>query len=222
MLLSFSKSILVHKGPEKSFRWPRLFCQSPITFCLLFFFCCILLWLCHSPSPSRSSPLCAHNPPVLTGQDKTSAASHRAHKGPAARSLASSRLASRPGTRLSIPVAIDGTVLTSCSDSPPPPPPPWSPPVTRVPFVCLSHSCRPHVRRRNEHKLQQQKHTSAQIPKSIKSLLGDLINSKVSWDFVFTLVLVMLPYQLKSLRTRCSVYRTLAAQVAWMIWFSQV
>lgn len=45
------------------------------------------------------------------------------------------------------------------------------------------------MRRWNEHKLQLQKHTSIQIPKLIKSLVGDLINSKVSGVLVFILVL---------------------------------
>lgn len=199
MLLSFSKSILFHRGPEKSFSWHHLFYQNQITFCFFFFFCGIIAGIV-SLSLTLFSPLHTQSP-VLTGQDKTSAASHRAHKGPAARSLASSRLAWQPGTRLSIPVAIDGTLLTSCSSS--------SSSLISTPNACslcvresLPPATRPHVRRRNKHKLQLQKHTSAQIPKSIKSLLGDLINSKVSWDFVFTLVLVMLPCQLKSLRTR--------------------
>lgn len=163
------------------------------------FFALLLLWLCLSPS--RSSPLCTQSP-VLTGQDKTSAASHRAHKGPVACSLASSRLASRPGTCLSIPVAIDDTLLTSCSNSPSSSLISSASACSLCVRVSLPSAAWPHMHRQNEHKLEVQKQTSIQIPKSIKSLLGDLINLKVSWDFVFTLMFVMLPCQLKSLRTR--------------------
>lgn len=91
--------------------------RSQLFFFSQFYDCCDCV-----AAPSRSSPLCTHSP-VLTGQDKTSAARHRAHKGPAAPHLASPhltspRLASQRGTRLSIHVAIDGTLLTFCSDTP--------------------------------------------------------------------------------------------------------
>lgn len=111
-LLCFSKS----RGPDKEFQLaPSVLSESAHFFFFLLYYCCDCVAL---PLPHALLPF-AHNPRwLLTGQDKTSAASHRAHKGPAAHSLASSRLASRPGTRFSIPVAIDGTLLTSCSDSP--------------------------------------------------------------------------------------------------------
>lgn len=65
-------------------------------------------------------PSCEHiQSSMLTGQDKTSAASHQAQKWPTARSFASSWLALRRGTHLFIPAAIDDTLVTSSPSSSP-------------------------------------------------------------------------------------------------------
>lgn len=128
---------------------------------------CFFYYFVTPTSPHLSFFPCAHTQSsVLTGQDKTSAASHQAQKGPAACSFASSWLTSQRGAHLSIPVAIDDTLVTSCLA---PPPSHRSLPLTHVSRVCVP-TCDSLVSRtcvRTQKKSQRQAHTHAHIPKKI-------------------------------------------------------
>lgn len=112
LLLSFSKSILVHRGPDTEFQLaPSVLSESDDFFFFLLYFCdCVALSLPHALLPF------AHNPWCWLAKIRHQLRVIGHIKG--WRRAASPRLASRPGTCLSIPVAIDGTLLTSCSNSP--------------------------------------------------------------------------------------------------------